>query len=406
VSQALADPITIMQSEMISRFLPHPVRRLLGVKTQHPRISGFTLIDRPAQLAPLLAAIDQSSEVVMDTEADNMYRFRVRVCLLQFYVCGEVFLVDALAPMELGALWHRLEKRHLVMHGSDFDLRLLFDFCQFRAKSLFDTMLAAQLLGHNRIGLASLIEDNFGVKLDKEGQKANWSRRPITQKLLDYAALDVWYLPALRDILTRELKRLGRLDWMEQQCLAQIESGATGFSPQGENDWRVGRSERLRGRGQCVLYGVWHWRQEQAQRLDTPPFKVCSNELLVKIATAADLGGNEDVVLAGVHLGKRHPRLIASLTEAVRSGLDRDPRTLPRRPGRDPNHVPLTQAEIALLDRIKADRDKIAAKISIDPTLIANRSQLSQIARTPDKLHEIILPWQAYLLSQAPSLKA
>lgn len=391
---------------MISRFLPHPVRRLFGVKTQHPRISGFTLIDRAGQIAPLLAAIDQSTEVVMDTEADNMYRFRVRVCLLQFYVCGEVFLVDALAPMDLGPLWHKLAKRHLVMHGSDFDLRLLHDFCRFRAKSLFDTMLAAQLLGRNRIGLASLIEDNFGVKLDKDGQKANWSRRPITQKLLDYAALDVWYLPALRDILMRELKRLGRLEWLDQQCAAQIDSGATGFSPPGENDWRVGRSERLRARGQCVLLSIWKWRQEQAQRLDTPPFKVCSNEFLVKIAAAADAGGSEDSILAEVNLGKRHGRLIGSLAAAVRAGLAMDPKSLPRRPGRDPSHMPLTQAEIDLLDRIKEDRDRIAAKIEIDPTLIANRAQLSQIARTPGKLGEILLPWQAEVLSRAPSLKA
>jgi len=87
---------------MISRFLPHPVRRLFGVKTQHPRISGYRLIDQHGQLEPLLAAIDEEAEVVMDTEADNMYRFRVRVCLLQFYVCGEVFLVDALAPLNSG----------------------------------------------------------------------------------------------------------------------------------------------------------------------------------------------------------------------------------------------------------------------------------------------------------------
>ena len=390
---------------MISRFLPHPVRRLFGVKTQHPHISGFSMVDKPGQLAPLLAAIDGESEVVMDTEADNMYRFRVRVCLLQFYVSGEVFLVDALAPLELGPLWSRLEKKHLVMHGSDFDLRLLYDFCQFRAKSLFDTMLAAQLLGRGRIGLASLIEDNFGVKLDKDGQKANWSRRPITQKLLDYAALDVWYLPALRDILTRELKRLGRLDWMEQQCRAQIEAGVTGFSPADENDWRIGRSERLRARGQSVLHAIWHWRQEQAQRLDTPPFKVCSNEFLTRLAVAADEGGTEEAILSGVNLGKRHARLIGSLAAAVRAGLERDPRTLPRRPGRDPNHMPLTQAEIALLDRIKEERDRIAAKISIEPTLIANRSQLSLIAREPRKLGEILLPWQASLLSEAPSLK-
>ncbi len=391
---------------MISRFLPHPVRRLLGVKTQHPRISGFTLIDQPGRIQPLLEAIEKSDEVVMDTEADNMYRFRVRVCLLQFYVAGEVFLLDALAPIDLEPLWRRLAKKHLVMHGSDFDLRLLHDFCRFRAKSLFDTMLAAQLLGRGRIGLASLIEDNFGVKLDKDGQKANWSRRPITQKLLDYAALDVWYLPALRDILARELKRLGRTDWMEQQCRAQIEAGTTGFAPPDENDWRIGRSERLRATGQSVLHSIWHWRQEQAQRLDTPPFKVCSNEFLVRVAGAADEGRSADSILAEVNLGKRHARLIGSLSAAVRAGLERDPHTLPRRPGRDPSHIPLTQAEIALLDRIKEERDKIAAKISIEPTLIANRSQLSQIARTPRKLSEILLPWQASLLAEAPSLKA
>jgi ribonuclease D len=391
---------------MISRFLPHPVRRLLGVKTQHPRISGFQLIDQPGQLQPLLSSIDHAAEVIMDTEADNMYRFRVRVCLLQFYVRGEVYLVDALAPMDLGPLWPRLAKTHLVMHGSDFDLRLLHDLCGFRAKSLFDTMLAAQLLGRSRIGLASLIEDNFGVKLDKDGQKANWSRRPITQKLLDYAALDVWYLPALRDILTRELKRLGRVDWMEQQCQAQIESGTKGFAPADENDWRIGKSERLRARGQGVLYAIWHWRQEQALRLDTPPFKVCSNEFLVRLASAADAGDSEEAILSGVNLGKRHPRLIGSLAAAVRAGLEMDPRTLPRRPGRDPNHVPLTQAEIALLDRIKEDRDRIAEKISIEPTLIANRSQLSQIARDPRNLGDVLLPWQASLLASAPSLKA
>jgi ribonuclease D len=267
-------------------------------------------------------------------------------------------------------------------------------------------MLAAQLLGRSRIGLASLIEDNFGVALDKDGQKANWSRRPITPKLLDYAALDVWYLPALRDILTRELKRLGRMEWMDEQCRAQIEAGTTGFAPPDANDWRIGRSERLRARGQGVLHAVWHWRQEQARRLDTPPFKVCSNEFLVRLATAADEGGTAESILASVNLGKRHARLIGSLAAAVREGLQMDPRTLPRRPGRDASHTPLTQAEIALLDRIKEDRDKIAAKISIEPTLIANRSQLSQIARDPSRLREILLPWQASLLAEAPSLKA
>lgn len=391
---------------MISRFLPSRLRRFLGVKvTSSP--PSYLLLDQPGSLAPLLGAIEKVHEVSLDTEADNMYHYKTRVCLLQFLVDNEVFLVDVLAPgLKLEPLWKILADKHLVMHGSDFDLRLLHDLCRFRPKSLFDTMLAAQLLGVPRFGLAALLDQHFGVALDKDGQKANWSKRPITPKLLNYAALDVWHLPALRDILKRELKKLGRLTWLEQQCEAQIAAGFEGFAPPTEHDWRIGRSERLRGPGLSVLHAVWHWREAQAQRLDTPPFKVCGNTLLLKIADSAEAGDSEATILNAVHLGKRHERLIGSLTAAVRAGLARDPKSLPRRPGRDPNHVSLTQDEIELQDRIRGDRDRVAKELEIEPTLIANRSQLAQIARQPRKVGDILLPWQAELLLQEPSLKA
>jgi len=389
---------------MISRFLPHPVRRLLGVKTAG-RPPSYKLIDQQSQLGPLLEAVQKNEEIALDTEADNMFHYRVRVCLLQFHIAGEVYLVDVLGKLDLAPLWKLLAKKHLVMHGSDFDLRLLHDLCGFRCKSLFDTMLAAQLLGRQRIGLASLLEDHFGVKLDKNGQKANWSRRPLTPKLLDYASLDVWHLFELRDLLSKDLEKLGRMSWMEQQCQAQIEAGCLGFAPASDNDWRIGKSERLRGRSLSVLHAVWHWREQQAQRIDTPPFKVCSNEILVKIATIAGEKETPDEILSGLHLGKRHDRIYPSLSAAVEAGLKRDPQTLPRRPGRDPSHVSLTQAEIARLERIKVDRDKVAAKLKIESTLIANRSLLTQIARAPQKLDEILLPWQADLLRDQPSLQ-
>lgn len=389
---------------MISRFLPHPVRRLLGLKvTSRPPV--FSLIDQPEQLAPLLAALDGVEEVSLDTEADNMFHYRTRVCLLQFLVGKDIFLVDVLANLPLEGLWSRLAEKHLVMHGSDFDLRLLHDFCRFRPKSIFDTMLAAQLINRPRIGLASLLEDHFSVKLSKDSQKANWSKRPLTQKMLDYAALDVFYLPALRDILTRELTKLDRLDWLHQQCRAQIESGSIGFAPPDENDWRIGRSERLRAAGLGVLHAVWHWREQTAQRLDVPPFKVCNTDFLLKIAYAAEEGQSEETILGGVHLGRRHDRLAPSLAAALRAGLARDPKTLPKRRGRDPNHVALSQSEIERLDRIKDDRDQIAAKLQLEPTLIANRSQLAQIARSPKRLDELLLPWQAGLLRDVASLK-
>jgi ribonuclease D len=392
---------------MISRFLPKPVRRLFGVPASPVAVRppGFRLIDRPEAMAPFLEALDRVDSVALDTEADNMYHYKVRVCLLQFLIGQEVFLVDAVSQIDLSPLWTRLARKHLLMHGSDFDLRLLHDRCGFRAKSLFDTMLAAQLLGLKRIGLAPLLEDHFGVKLDKDSQKANWSRRPLTPRLLDYAALDVWHLPALRDLLAKDLARLGRTAWLEQQCEAQIAAGTEGFAPATENDWRIGKSEKLRGAGLGVLHAIWHWREQQAQRLDTPPFKVCSNELLARIAFAAEEEGAGMDILKDVHLGKRHDRIFASLSDAVRAGLARDPRTLPRRPGRDPNHIPLTQSEIAYMERIKTDRDKIAAGLRIEPTLIANRAQLVQIARSPRALEPLLLPWQAALLRTAPSLK-
>ncbi len=391
---------------MISRFLPTQLRRLLGVKVT-TRPPPFQLIDHPGSLEPLLSALSRVDEVSLDTEADNMYHYKTRVCLLQFLVDRDVFLVDVLAPgLKLDRLWDALRKKHLIMHGSDFDLRLLHDLCRFSPHSVFDTMLAAQLLGLQRIGLASLLDQHFGVTLDKEGQKANWSKRPITPKLLNYAALDVWHLPALRDILSRELGRLGRLGWMEQQCRAQIAAGSDGFAPATENDWRIGRSERLRGKGLSVLHAVWHWREAQAQRIDTPPFKVCGNAVLLKIAEAAEGGDSEQAILNSINLGKRHDRIFPSLAAAVRAGLARDPKTLPRRPGRDANHIALTQPEIELQERIRSDRDRVAKKLEIEATLIANRSQLAQIARAPKKIGEILLPWQADLLRHEPALKS
>ena len=225
-----------------------------------------------------------------------MFHYKTRVCLLQFLVKKEVFMVDVLAPLKLEGLWSRLKEKHLLMHGSDFDIRLLHDFCEFRPKSMFDTMLAAQLVNRPRVGLASLLEDHFAVKLSKESQKANWSKRPLTKKMLDYAALDVWHLPALRDILMRDLKKLKRSDWLRQQCESQIESGLTGFAPRDENAWRIGKGDRLRGAGLSVMYDLWHWREKTAERIDVPPFKTCNNERLLKICNAAEQGESLETI--------------------------------------------------------------------------------------------------------------
>lgn len=386
---------------MIKRFLPRPARQFFGVKMK-PEAPAYELLDQPGQLVPLLEALDQVDEVALDTEADNMNCYRTKICLLQFLVKGRVFLVDALAPLNFNALYEKLATKHILMHGSDYDLRLLHDFNGFEAKSIFDTMLAAQLLNRQRVGLAALMEDYFGLIMSKESQKANWSKRPLTKKLLDYASLDVWHLPELRDLLTKELRKLDRMDWLDQQCRRQIESAQTGFPRGDENAWRIGKSEKLRGRGLAVLHAVWHWREAQAERLDTPPFKVCNNKLLITMAEHAEKGDAEAAVLASVNLGRRHDRLLKSLTAAVHRGFETDPSKLPRRQ-RNRDHRPLTPKELAFQDRLKVGRDELANKLNLDPTLIANRSQLAQVARSPEELDALLLPWQAEIIRGLPA---
>jgi ribonuclease D len=363
----------------------------------------YQLITQPEQLAPLGAALDRVDEIALDTEADNLFRYRTAICLLQIQAGNEIYLVDLLAELPLDGLWPRLAQKHLVMHGSDYDLRLLRGLCDFRPRSLFDTMFAAQLLNIPRFGLAALLEQHFGIQLDKDHQKANWSQRPLDRDMLDYAAMDVHYLPALRDKLTAELERLGRLDWLRQKCQWQIDVAGDGFAGPDENSWRVSGSEKLGGRGLAVLYQLWHWRERWAEKLDTPPFKVTGNEMMMRISRAADDGLPIQEVLH-IHLGRRHDRLFPSLADAVRQGFSTDPRSLPRRERRR-DYTPLTPEELARQDRIKNDRDRLAERLNLDPTVIATRSQLVQVARDPASIDEVLLPWQAQLLKAEPALR-
>lgn len=364
----------------------------------------YQLIDQAGQLPPLYAALDRCTEIALDTEADNLFRYRTQICLLQIEAVGEIYLVDLLAGLNLDALWPRLAAKPLVMHGCDYDLRLLWELCRFQPHSIFDTMFAAQLLSIPRFGLAALLEQNFDVKLDKDHQKANWSQRPLDRDMLDYAALDVFHLFALRDRLRDELIRLGRLEWLEQRCRWQMEVALDGFAPPDENSWRINGSEKVGGRGLAVLHAIWHWRESWAEKINTPPFKVTGNEMLGRISRAADDGLPLEEILR-VNLGRRHDRLFPSLAEAVRQGLATDPQTLPRRERRR-SFTPMTPEELARQDRLKADRDRLAQGLNLDPTLIATRSQLVQIAREPDTIDATLLPWQAQLLKAEPAWKS
>lgn len=356
---------------------------------------SYRLIATQPEIDSLLRDLEPVAEIALDTEADNMYHYHNRVCLLQIRWGKEIVLVDALADVDLAPLFRLLEEKLLVMHGSDFDLRLLAGLCEFSPRNLFDTMLAAQLLGLEKIGLSSLVEHYFGVSLPKTHQKSDWSQRPLPDKMLEYAEQDVFYLFELRDVMRARLEELGRLDWMRQRCEWQVTSGATGFAGRDENAWRISGARTLRGKGLTVLYELWHWRDAEAEKADRPPFKIINDNFLFALARAVEEERPEPESEMPPSLRRRYGKVVR---QVIQRGRQRDPATLPPPPTARERPEPFSPEELKRQEAIKAVRDQAAQELQIESSLIANRSQMALLAREPYRLDEILLPWQADLL--------
>ncbi len=356
---------------------------------------SYEFIDTQEGVDKLCLLLAKEDELALDSEADNLHHYDTRLCLVQLRFDKKTYLLDVLADLNLDEFWKTLGQKHLIMHGSDFDLRLFRDFSNFKAASLFDSMLASQLLGIKRIGLAALLEEFFDIKLPKDSQKSDWSQRPLTEKMLRYAANDVQYLFQLRDSLLGKIKELGREDWLRQRCEYQIQTALSGFPDNDKHSWRIGKSDKLDARGQAALYELWHWRESLASRLDRPPFKVLGNDFLISLSEATS-EGNWEYVFESLPIGIRR-RKRQGLVDALKRGETRDLGTVPRRPQRVDTKGPLSQAELDRQESIKLYRNKRADELSIDPTLIATRSIVAQLARDPKNL-DGLLEWQKELL--------
>jgi ribonuclease D len=358
--------------------------------------TGLTFVDSQESLAAALEHLRPHRWLALDTEADNLHHYETRVCLLQLAAGGRQFLIDTLCGLDLRRLFELLATRSLIMHGSDYDLRLLWELTQFRPVEVFDTMLAAQLIGRERIGLSSLLDEFLGVHHPKDSQKSDWSRRPLPEKMLRYAAGDVAHLHRLHELLSARLEQLGRSTWHQQKCAWQIEVALTGFPRDNDQGWRLGPSRGFPPRALAALYELWHWRESEAKRLDRPPFKVMSSEYLLKLSLAvADDSWRDafDSLPVGLRRGPSR-----GLLDALERGTRRDPKSLPRRPEGNGRPPPLGSEELSRQDAIRDFRDRLAEDLALDPTLIVTRSQIAQLARQPEEAERLLLPWQVELL--------
>src|SRR5437764_14816643 len=267
-----------------SAFNASPVRTI-----RHSSLSGG-LISNAAGLIELLPLIERNARVAIDTEADSLHCYREKLCLLQVSLPEGDFLLDPLAENDLSALANALSRKEIVLHGADYDLRLLRRSLDFRPARVFDTVIAARLLGVREFSYAALVEKYFGIELAKGSQKANWALRPLSEKMEEYARNDTHYLLALAEKLEKELIERDRLEWFQQTCERAMVSAAVDRERDMEEIWRVRGSGLIRGREAAVLRALWYWRDREAQRFDRPSFHVLRNDQLLEIARAA-VGG-------------------------------------------------------------------------------------------------------------------
>jgi len=355
-----------------------------------------SLIANAAQLARLTQQIESADRVGIDIEADSLHSYREKLCLLQISVpstesahgCDD-FIVDPLADLNLDPLRGALEPREIVLHGADYDLRMLRRGLGFIAYKIFDTLIAARLLGIREFSLVALLRRYFGLELPKGSQKANWAKRPLPPRMEEYAINDVRYLLPLSERLQTELDRYQRCDWLRQSCQRAIEQAAMSRVRNEDELWRIPGSGSLHGRAAAVLRALWQWREQEAQRTDRPPFHILRNEHLLKAAMTFASGGAPDYKYFS-------PRRRQAFREAARRGLDEPESKWPvllRRSGTRPSTDTLKR-----VDELRRRRDKAAEQLGLEPSFIAPRSALEAVAANSTTAASLLVPWQRELL--------
>ncbi|MGI9078252.1 MAG: ribonuclease D [Gemmatimonadaceae bacterium] len=352
-----------------------------------------------------LGSIGRSLTIALDTEGASFHRFVDRIYLLQISTRQHSAIIDPLAVGTLGTLGQILENPEIevVFHDADYDLRLLHQDYGWRVNNIFDTRVAAQLLGIHSFGLAALLDQYFSVKLDKKHQRADWSMRPLSQEMLDYAAQDTLYLLELRDKLADELEAKGRWSWASEE-FARLE----GTRWQVEEDevayMRIKGARDLSRRELAIFRELAAWRAGIARELDRATFRVAGSDVLFETARNAPRSIDDLARVKGM------PRALVErrgkeILDAVGRGLAVPEDQLPRFPraprwDRDSNF----DARAAAL---RAVRDGLAHALKMDPGVLCARDRLEAVARrNPGKMHELeevqeLRQWQIEVLGEA-----
>jgi len=363
-------------------------------------------IDTTSAADRFLSSVERSATVAVDTEGASFHRFVDRIYLLQMSTRDLTAVLDPLAigtPAPLGRILES-DKIEKVFHDADYDLRLLHQDYGWNTRRLFDTRVAAQLLGIRAFGLAALLERSFGLRLDKKHQRADWSMRPLPRDMLDYASQDTMYLLELRDRLASELESAGRWSWAEEE-FERLE-GTRWEQAEGEDTgyMRIKGARDLDRRELAIFRELVRFRDGIARELDRATFRVAGNEALFAVAKERPQTLEALAAIKGVPRGIAERRG-AEMLAAVRRGMEVPEDQLPKFP-----RAPRWDRDADFDNRVNAlrvAREEAAQRLGLDPGFLCAREKLETIARkkpkTLEELAEVpdLRRWQIEVLGPA-----
>jgi len=336
------------------------------------------ILTTTGQVVELAAELQQFPVIAVDLEADSMHNYQEKVCLLQFSTPERTLLLDPLSGASLDPLKPLLADSAIrkIFHAADYDIRCLARDFGIEIGGLFDTMISCQFLGEEKFGLADVLRKYFGVELDKQYQRADWSVRPLSDGMIRYAAEDTRHLHRLVEELARQLVEKGRLEWVQEEFPLLEKARFTVHN--GPEYLRFKGAAALEPQQLAVLENLLLWRDEEAKRRDYPLYKILGNKSLLDLAKLKPTGRSALQEVEGLS-----PRLIdrygGKLLHAISQALDLPESKLPvfprgERRAKDP-------AVEKRLSRLKEWRKKAATSLEIDPGVLINNALLDELAR-------------------------
>jgi ribonuclease D len=345
-----------------------------------PSPPQYTLVSTSDSFQEMLKRLIPASRLAIDIEADSLYHYFEKVCLIQISTDDATFIIDPLAVKKIDEL-HALiasSKVEKVFHAAGYDTYCLRRDYGFSFANIFDTHIAAQLLGYEFLGLGALLESVLGIYHSKQRQRDDWSRRPLETEQLEYAAMDTHYLLGLRDVLESALREKGRLSWAQEEFenAATTEKTDKEFDPEGYRNIKGSRELPLQG--MASLRALYVLRDQIARKLDVPSFKVMNNSVLLDLVQRPPVSPGEMFHRAGVSYRvarKYSHEIIKSLVE------DREPFVLSK-PVRN-NWKPPSKAAKLRLEALKTWRQSKAKELNLHVGVVFPANLLESLASFP-----------------------